>query len=182
MDDKTIYNYAKQFYLAMDSLRDSDVFKNDDVFRWYPRGCCGNIAELLAKYLLSKGIETVYVWGKDKTEQSHAWLVIKDEHVQETKKQEFYTTNNVMSEILILPDNNRINDKLAIREAIYTEADVQNDLIVDIGGTWLSGIPVYVGYKNKFYEKFSFETAHSFKELAENRLFQIYQAVLENMQ
>ena len=43
-------------------------FDNDSIYRRFPRACCGDTSDLLAQYLLDKGIKTDYVcgtyWGK----------------------------------------------------------------------------------------------------------------------
>jgi hypothetical protein len=55
----------------------SEKFINSSWFNNYPRGCCGDTSDLFSKYLNSKGIEVIYVWGF-KGEQSHAWLEYHD--------------------------------------------------------------------------------------------------------
>ncbi|MFW2503471.1 transglutaminase domain-containing protein [Clostridium diolis] len=50
-----------------------DEFPDSDFLLGYPRGCCGDVSNLLAKFLRDNGIECEYVWGM-MGRQSHAWL------------------------------------------------------------------------------------------------------------
>ncbi|MFT8349294.1 transglutaminase domain-containing protein [Clostridium saccharoperbutylacetonicum] len=43
----------------------------------FPRGCCGDASNLLAKFLRDNGIECEYVCGI-KGQQSHVWLECDD--------------------------------------------------------------------------------------------------------
>lgn len=51
----------------------ADEFPNSEFLLDYPRGCCGDASNLLAKYFRDNGIECEYVWGMC-GQQSHAWL------------------------------------------------------------------------------------------------------------
>lgn len=76
MTDRTIYRLAKQFKEAIVCARDTHMFKGD-TFERFPHGCCGDTSCLLAEYLLTKGQESICVWGEDENGQTHACLVIR---------------------------------------------------------------------------------------------------------
>ena len=54
-----------------------DEFADSDFLLRYPRGCCGDASNLLAKFLRDNDIECEYVWGM-MGQQSHAWLECGD--------------------------------------------------------------------------------------------------------
>ena len=65
---KDIEQLATQFRKAIDAALEAGEFDNDSIYRRFPRACCGDTSDLLAQYLLDKGIKTDYVcgtyWGK----------------------------------------------------------------------------------------------------------------------
>ena len=78
---KYIEQLATQFRKAIDMALEAGEFDNDSIYRRFPRACCGDTSDLLAQYLLDKGIKTDYVcgmyWGKtDGNGQFHAWLMV----------------------------------------------------------------------------------------------------------
>lgn len=80
-----IEQLVTQFRSAIDCALEAGEFDNDSIYRRFPCGCCGDTCELLAQYLLNKGIKTDYVcgyyWGTaDENVQTHAWLLI-DKHL-----------------------------------------------------------------------------------------------------
>lgn len=80
-----IAQLATRFREAIDLALEAGEFDNDSIYRRFPRACCGDTSDLLAQYLLEKGIKTDYVcgtyWGKpDENGQSHAWLMV-DKHI-----------------------------------------------------------------------------------------------------
>ena len=82
---KEIKQFATQFRRAIDLALEAGEFDNDSIYCRFPRACCGDTSDLLAQYLLDKGIKTDYVcgtyWGKpDGNGQSHAWLMV-DKHI-----------------------------------------------------------------------------------------------------
>lgn len=54
--------------MGIENFPQSSFFKN------FPRGCCGDTSNLLAKYLTEHNILAEYVWGINNNGQSHAWL------------------------------------------------------------------------------------------------------------
>lgn len=59
---------------------ESRIFSKD-TFNYFPKGCCGDASCLFVEFLCSKGINSIYVWGEDNTELTHAWLVVKNNRV-----------------------------------------------------------------------------------------------------
>ncbi|MNW28301.1 hypothetical protein D3C74_51230 [compost metagenome] len=77
MDDITlriIKDSVFEFRNAIELL-ESNEHPNSSWFAEYPKGCCGDTSDLLAKYLLANGIKAEYVWGMW-GDKSHAWLEI----------------------------------------------------------------------------------------------------------
>ncbi|MGF2054165.1 hypothetical protein [Vagococcus fluvialis] len=80
MDIEILVN---NFRNAIEKAHSNREFNEDYSFTKFPRGCCGDTSDLLAHYLLKKGIRTFYVWGTFKNGefediQSHAWLLLED--------------------------------------------------------------------------------------------------------
>jgi len=71
-DIKEVEELALNFRLAIENMTEDD-FIGSPWFSSFPRGCCGDASELLAKYFIQNGISVEYVWGMNKN-QSHAWL------------------------------------------------------------------------------------------------------------
>ena len=63
---------SMRFRAAIESM-DAKEFGESTWFSNFPRGCCGDAAELLSKYLIDNNIKTHYVSGM-RSGQSHAWL------------------------------------------------------------------------------------------------------------
>ena len=57
---KDIEQLATQFRKAIDAALEAGEFDNDSIYRRFPRACCGDTSDLLAQYLLDKGIKTDY--------------------------------------------------------------------------------------------------------------------------
>ncbi len=78
-----IQSLVTRFRQAIDAAKDAGEFSNDFIFHRFPRGCCGDAAELLGEYLLENGIRSTYVCGMcyfddpEEGTQSHAWLFVE---------------------------------------------------------------------------------------------------------
>lgn len=78
---------AKRFRGAIDKAKEAGEFDRDLIFSKFPKGCCGDASDLLAEFLLEKGIHTDYVCGtyyyydEEYNSQSHAWLLSKDKMI-----------------------------------------------------------------------------------------------------
>ena len=174
MNDIRILKLVEQFRIAIENTRDAGLFVGDP-FENFPNGCCGDSSYLLAEFLRSKGLESIYVWGADQTYQTHAWLVIKDERI-----------NIPAPSYLELPDNirnvlNSYSDgaySTPVDVSHYTESDVDGGLIVDITADQFGESPVYVEYVCDFYRRFEFQSANDYTGLGSYRLRHIYQKIL----
>ena len=76
-----IRDLAIEFQNAIYRAKADNRFKNDQMFRCFPRRCCGVASELLARYLLNNFPEnSIRVKYKSGTfyeeDQNHAWLEI----------------------------------------------------------------------------------------------------------
>ena len=173
MTDKEIYKWAGIFREAIIAARDENLFRKDISFDRFPRGCCGDTCYLLATFLRTKGVKTLYVW-RDYHGQSHAWLVVNDDRVKEPTPR-FYETPIAIREALKLYGNAMPEGPVEI--TCYEEGDVADGLIIDITADQFGKSPVYVGYSDDFYKSFAFESAHECDELGSSRLHELYQIV-----
>lgn len=73
-----IRQLIKQFRDAADMALDAGEFERDNSFYKFPKGCCGDTCDLLAQFLMEKGISTYSTWGIYHG-QTHAWL-LTDNH------------------------------------------------------------------------------------------------------
>lgn len=72
MDERAIKEAVLQFRMAMERCHS----QLGTPFEMFPRGCCGDVAELLAAYLKDEGFgvfEYVSGWCGERS-SSHAWL------------------------------------------------------------------------------------------------------------
>ena len=76
---KNIYKVKELARLIRVTIEKMDIeeFPNSSYFKDFPRGCCGDASNLLAKYLKENGFKTEYVCGM-RGKQSHAWLEYMD--------------------------------------------------------------------------------------------------------
>ena len=177
MNDIEIYRLAEQFKSAIEVARDSGLFVGAP-FENFPHGCCGDTSYLLAEFFRSKGLESVYVCGEDYSNQTHAWLVIKDEHINIPKPDYFDIPDDIRT-VLNSYSNGAYSTPIDISH--YTEDDVMNGLIVDITADQFGESPVYVGYSCNFYRRFEFREASDYADLYNCRLRYIYQTVLQHL-
>lgn len=74
---------ATKFRQGIEKAIECELLTKDSTFTTFPRGCCGIASELLAEYLMRKGIRTYYVCGTftrdgNISTQDHAWLKTED--------------------------------------------------------------------------------------------------------
>ena len=175
MTDRSIRKMVQHFRFAIDKAKQDNLFYGDICFSRFPNGCCGDTCYLLAQYLQSKRINTVYVCG-DYQGQSHAWLVIKDHRVKEPEPQ-FFDPPNEIRDILNVYSNNAYSAPIDVTH--YTEQDIINGLIIDITADQFGYLPVFVDYIGAFHEQFDFEFAHDFNSLGSTRLKHLYSNIME---
>ena len=79
-----IQGLAAKFRRAIDLAKENGKLNFDDIFRAFPRGCCGDTCYRLGQYLLDHDIASTYVCGNyyyDNPEgrwQSHAWIMVNE--------------------------------------------------------------------------------------------------------
>ena len=168
-----LYQLAAQFRHAIDSSVKEGLLNKDKIFRSFPRGCCGDTCYLLAEFLHKYDIDTVYVCGRYRN-QSHAWLVLKDDRVKTPQKQ--YAIPMEIKDIL-LQYGECVQQDGIVDTSHYTEADVQEGILIDITADQFDELPVYVGVSDRFHSKFEFGCAHDMYNLENDRLRNLYQEI-----
>jgi hypothetical protein len=79
-----IEQLATTFREAINKAFNAGEFDNEIPFGNFPCGCCGDACDLLAHFLLKKGIRSAYVCGtcrddNPENKQSHAWLLVDND-------------------------------------------------------------------------------------------------------
>ena len=159
MSDNEIHNIAEDFRDAVQEARDTGKLAGFTglAFERYPVGCCGATCDILAEHLLNHyNLETIYVWGW-MDDQSHAWLVVKDERVSMPRKRNIEYSDKIES-LLNTYGANRLDHEYEARH--YEPEDLEHGLIIDITGDWVGGKRVYVDYICDFYRSIRFRDAH----------------------
>ena len=92
--DKNIYSLVTKFRKAVERAQNEGAFKEDQILSRFPKGCCGIISSLLAKYLFENGINSYEVSGTFRSEnpeetQSHAWLMLEDNTIVDITGDQF---------------------------------------------------------------------------------------------
>ena len=163
------------FRSKMDCASREGLFSNDIIFSHFPKGCCGDTCYLLAEYLKQHGIQTIYVCGTFH-EQSHAWLVVKDNsiHIPAPK---YYTMPNETKKLLEELFGEAIpNEPIDISK--YEESDLAKGILIDITADQFGQGSIYVGPLDHFHRKFDFDFAHDYDGLEDGRLFRLYDKIL----
>lgn len=169
MTDQKINDLAYIFKSAILSARDEGLFDKDICFYHFPRGCCGDTCDLLASFLKSHGIPTIYVCG-DYKQQSHAWLVVNDDRVKSPRSHFIETGTDYLK--LLGQYGQKISEPIKI--TYYEAEDLRNGLIIDITADQFGEPSVYVGKQNRFYKKHNFCEAHVCKGVCNSRLSDLY--------
>lgn len=169
-----VYNLASIFRSAIISAKDEGYFSRDYSFNHFPRGCCGDTCYLLATFLKSYDIQTIYVWG-DYGMQSHAWLVVNDERVKLPKTRQI--NMGTECEALLRLYGNESGYPKEITN--YQARDLSNGLVVDITADQFGEPPVYVGKRNAFYQKYLFRGAHICDGVSDYRLNEAYRKIMQ---
>lgn len=176
MRNDRLYELVYGFKAAMVQAWDAGCFSGDILFHRFPRGCCGDTCYLLAEYLQVHGIDTIYVCGNE-LDQSHAWLVIKDQRIKRPKAKVYKLPEDIRN---ILNLYGGSNSDESFNTAYYEETDLKDGLIVDITADQFGEDPVLIEYMGKFHERFSFDFAHDYSGINDDsRLCRIYRIVME---
>lgn len=124
------------------------------------------------------GFETVYVCGRCR-DQSHAWLVLKDERV-EMPQEQFYTIPEEIRTVLYQYGEDIQQDEKA-DISHYAAGDVEKGIVIDITGDQFGESAIYVGEFDSFHKKFEFDFAHDMYVLADARLISLYRKILQHI-
>ena len=173
MNDQEIYRLAHIFKDAALTARDAGLFRNDVPFRDFPNGCCGDTCYLLATFLLSHGIETIYVCGT-RGNQSHAWLVVNDNRVKQPTPEFYYPEKEYVQ--LIGQYGMETNGPIDITR--YKARDLTYGLFIDITADQFGEPSVYACSRNDFYRKFTFDFAHVCNGVDNYRLRDLYSKII----
>lgn len=72
---QSIYLICHRFRRILEEYSQNE---SDERFSRFPCGCCGDVTELLSRYIVENlNFDTIYVCGIKEINNSHAWLVCK---------------------------------------------------------------------------------------------------------
>ena len=169
-----ITELVQAFRAKLDCAYNEGLFSNDIIFHRFPRGCCGDTCYLLAEYLKSHGIQTIYVCGAFRG-QSHAWLVIKDNRIH-MPAPKHNTMPGELRELLTTCGEEAQNGPMDIPE--YEDSNLSNGILIDITADQFGQAPLYVGPMDPFHQKFTFNFAHDYNGFGNNRLSHLYGLIM----
>ncbi len=170
ISETKVTSLASIFRSAIVSAKTDGCFSHLPPFDRFPHACCGSTSYLLAEFLQTKGIKSIWV-SAVRDDWSHAWLIIDDERIKKTQKR-FYTPPDEIQLVL----KGYGSENLVFVNSNYPWNDIKNGLIVDITADQCDDCDeeVYVGYRNNFYNSFDFRDAHNYDGLNDARLYEIY--------
>lgn len=181
MDD--LLELVIKFRLRIETALKLGLLDNDIVFNHFPRGCCGDTCYLLAEFLLKHGIETLYVCGTYK-QQSHAWLVVKDDHITPPSVETYVIPDEIKQ---LLESYGETVNATGYSTPTYKAENLIDGLIIDITADQFGENPVYVGASDKFHRQFDFDFAHDLQSLYNDnnnptnfRLQNLYKIITSN--
>ena len=168
---------STNFRQAIETARDNGDFSEDLCFDHFPRGCCGDTCYLLAEYLRTFAVESIYYSGT-RDDWSHAWLIIKDRRVKKPTSREFSWPEELRVTLEGYGVEHPAQTNVITR---YEEADLESGTIIDITGDQFSDydIPVYVGEMDSFHQEFEFSFAHDYEGLNDVRLSRLYRKIVK---
>ena len=172
-DYNYIYDLIVKFRYALDEANRLGKLDFDKTFVNFPKQCCGETCYLLGEYLRTNGINTIYVSASLKND-SHAWLVLKDNRVKTHKN--YVNDKNIIG---LYSKYSSIQYEDTLYFEIYREEDINNGLIIDITGDQFDEEPVYFGYIDNFHIKFDFIQAFDLEPLSDSQLLEIYHILLK---
>lgn len=177
MKNLDIKGLSNNYRHALETARDNGEFERDISFSHFPRGCCGDTCYLLAEYLRTFGVESIYYSGNRK-DWSHAWLVIKNRKVKAPTPKDFLWPDELQVTLEGYGVEHADQPTVITR---YEEADLESGTIIDITGDQFSDydIPVYVGEMDSFHQEFEFSFAHDYEGLNDVRLSRLYRKIVK---
>ena len=168
-------NLARSFRSKVDSALHEGLFSNDIVFNHFPRACCGDTCYLLAEFLKQHGIQTIYVCGT-RLNQSHAWLVVKDESIHLPVPQ-YYVMPDELKEIIKQYSGEIPKEPLVVLK--YELSDLADGILIDVTADQFGEEPVYVGPMDRFHRKFDYDFAHDYNGFGTKRLSCLYSIITD---
>lgn len=175
MTDNRIRSLANIFRKKIDRAQSKDLFANT-ILEEFPVRCCGITSRLLAEFLLDNGIETLWISAEEfGTDETHAWLVVKDDRIDSPRS----CFDDVPNNIIGLLGTYGGGSSESIREATcYEEQNIENGLIIDITGDQFNEAPVYVGYMDNFHKRFDFVAAYEHEGLPNDEYAELYGTII----
>lgn len=175
MTDNRIRSLVNSFRKKIDRAQSKDLFV-DTMLEEFPIQCCGVTSRLLAEFLLDNGIETLWISAEEfGTDETHAWLVVKDDRIDSPRS----CFNDVPNNIIGLLGTYGGGSSESIREATcYEEQNIENGLIIDITGDQFNEAPVYVGYMDNFHKRFDFVAAYEHEGLPNEEYAELYEIII----
>jgi len=175
MTDNRIRSLANSFRKKIDRAQSKDLFANT-ILEEFPVQCCGVISRLLAEFLLGNGVETLWISAEEfGTDETHAWLVVKDDRIDSPRS----CFDDVPNNIIGLLGTYGGGDSESIREVTcYEEQNIANGLIIDITGDQFNESPVYVGYMDNFHKRFDFVAAYEHEGLPNAEYAELYETII----
>lgn len=171
-----IMELVQTFRAKMDYAYIEGLFSDDIIFRRFPKGCCGDTCYLLAEYLNLHGIQTIYVCGSFH-DQSHAWLVIKDNRIH-IPSPKYYTMPDDLRKTLKIYGEKTPNAPIDVSK--YEDSDLSNGILIDITADQFGQAPLYVGPMDAFHQKFTFDFAHNYNGFGNDRLSHLYDLIIDS--
>jgi len=170
MEEKEILLLVNDFRRRIDKAYKKGSFKNTS-FEDFPTQCCGIASRLLAKFLDSYGVKTIFISAEEfDTTETHAWLVINDGRIGAPRN----CFHDVPDDIIALMGsyNNQSYDEIRCATRYFKE-DLEYGLIVDITGDQFGEESTYVGQMDEFHQRFEFINAHEYDGIYDSELYEI---------
>lgn len=165
---------VKEFRSKIDFAFNEGLFLHDITFNRFPKACCGDACCLLAEYLKANGIQTIYVCGVFRN-QSHAWLVLKDNTIHNPDPK-YYTMPDEIKSLLTAYGMEVSDEPYNISK--YEDIDLINGTLIDITADQFGQPPIYIGPMDQFHRKFIFDFAHDYNGLGNCRLLSLYNLIM----
>ena len=176
MCEDELKHLVQQFWDAIIYARDTHQFRWDKTFDNFPRACCRDASDLLARFLYQNGYNTLSVYGNCQG-SSHRWLVWDDGQIGEPEMWRFEDV--VPSDIL--PYYTVYGGNMSTPKAPYyryTEGDIQDCVIIDITADQFKDPPVFCDYWQPIREKYTFIEAEKYEDLGTSRLERLYDIII----
>lgn len=177
MNNEYVYSLVCKFKNAILEALNSKCFHDDIVFHRFPYACCGDTCCLLAEYLHTNGIETLYVCGTNEDLQSHAWLVLKDYRVKEPAPRYYEYSDE---EVAVMKFYGASVIERKINTSRYEWDDIMNGIFIDITADQFGQESIYFDVANNFYNQFEFDFAREYMKLNDSaRLCSLYGSIMK---